>query len=225
MKGKDPRDAHFITSRICGICGDNHATYAALSLRTWLSASCRRRSPNGSSISAKPPSICSITTFSRTISSALISANRWSRKPIPSVWDGPSARPRPHANLHHYRTIADIMTSLNPFTGEFYREALQMSRINARDVLSHGRPTRPPFDALSRRRRHRAPRNQLFTDYIVRLMKYVEFMKKVVPLTTICSISSTRRCPVTRRSASAAFSWDVGVRRTTRKCAITPTRK
>src|SRR5580658_7884737 len=26
MKGKDPRDAHFIASRICGICGDNHAT-------------------------------------------------------------------------------------------------------------------------------------------------------------------------------------------------------
>jgi hydrogenase large subunit len=28
MKGKDPRAAHFITSRICGICGDNHATCA-----------------------------------------------------------------------------------------------------------------------------------------------------------------------------------------------------
>src|SRR3954471_20760643 len=26
MKGKDPRDAHFITSRTCGTCGDNHAT-------------------------------------------------------------------------------------------------------------------------------------------------------------------------------------------------------
>src|ERR1700759_633736 len=26
MKGKDPRDAHFITSRIFGICGDTHAT-------------------------------------------------------------------------------------------------------------------------------------------------------------------------------------------------------
>src|SRR5687767_1578921 len=25
MRGKDPRDAGFITSRICGICGDNHA--------------------------------------------------------------------------------------------------------------------------------------------------------------------------------------------------------
>src|SRR4029078_5752707 len=28
MQGKDLRDAHFITSRICGICGDNHATCA-----------------------------------------------------------------------------------------------------------------------------------------------------------------------------------------------------
>src|ERR671928_125691 len=28
MKGKDPRDAGFITSRICGICGDNHAVCA-----------------------------------------------------------------------------------------------------------------------------------------------------------------------------------------------------
>jgi hypothetical protein len=30
MQGKDPRDAHFITSRICGICGDNHATVRRL---------------------------------------------------------------------------------------------------------------------------------------------------------------------------------------------------
>src|SRR5882762_3609557 len=28
MKGKDTSDAHFITSRICGICGDNHAACA-----------------------------------------------------------------------------------------------------------------------------------------------------------------------------------------------------
>src|ERR1041384_2308480 len=26
LRGKDPRDSHFITSRICGICGDNPAT-------------------------------------------------------------------------------------------------------------------------------------------------------------------------------------------------------
>ena len=37
MKGKDPRDAHFITSRICGICGDNHATCSCYA-RTWRTA-------------------------------------------------------------------------------------------------------------------------------------------------------------------------------------------
>ena len=37
MKGKDPRDAHFITSRICGICGDNHATCSS-TRRTWRTA-------------------------------------------------------------------------------------------------------------------------------------------------------------------------------------------
>ena len=41
MKGKDPRDAHFITSRICGICGDNHATCASTP-STWRLASSRR---------------------------------------------------------------------------------------------------------------------------------------------------------------------------------------
>src|ERR1700751_676284 len=40
----------------------------------------------------------------------------------------------PHAGLHGYRTIADIMAALNPFEGEFYREALQMSRL-AREMF------------------------------------------------------------------------------------------
>src|SRR6476660_422804 len=32
MQGKDPRDAPFITSHICGICGDNHATCSVYAL-------------------------------------------------------------------------------------------------------------------------------------------------------------------------------------------------
>jgi hydrogenase large subunit len=47
MKGKDPRDSHFITSRICGICGEITPP-APLTLRTWRSASSRRLWPSGS---------------------------------------------------------------------------------------------------------------------------------------------------------------------------------
>ena len=76
MKGKDPRDAHFITSRICGICGDNHATCANYAQNMALGVALRRWR-NGSSTWVKPPNTCSITTFSRTIWSAWTFASRW----------------------------------------------------------------------------------------------------------------------------------------------------
>ena len=73
------------------------------------------------------------------------------------------------------------MTALNPFTGEFYRETLQMSRL-MREMfcLMEGRHVHP--STLYPGGVGTVPTIQLFTDYLVRLMKYVEFMKRVVPL-------------------------------------------
>ena len=75
-EGKDPRDAHFITSRICGICGDNHATCASYAQNMAFGVR-RRRWESGLSISEKPPSTCSTTTSFRTTWWAWISASRW----------------------------------------------------------------------------------------------------------------------------------------------------
>jgi hydrogenase large subunit len=87
----------------------------------------------------------------------------------------------PHGSLHGYKTIADIMRALNPFTGEFYRETLQMSRMTREMFcLMEGRHVHP--STLYPGGVGTVPTVQLFTDYMVRLMKYVEFMKKVVPL-------------------------------------------
>ena len=47
----------------------------------------------------------------------------------PRVWTKAEKTQVPHAALHGHRTIADIMRALNPFTGAFYLEALQMSRM------------------------------------------------------------------------------------------------
>ena len=99
----------------------------------------------------------------------------------PNVWAKAQSTLAPHSNLHGYRTIADIMTALNPFTGAFYLEALQMSRMTREMFcLMEGRHVHP--STLYPGGVGTVPTVQLFTDYIVRLMKYVEFMKKVVPL-------------------------------------------
>ena len=73
------------------------------------------------------------------------------------------------------------MRSLNPFTGEFYREALQVSRMTREMFcLMEGRHVHP--STLYPGGVGTVATIQLMTDYITRLMRYVEFMKKVVPM-------------------------------------------
>ena len=180
MKGKDPRDAHFITSRICGICGDNHATCATYA--------------QNMAFGIRPPAMAEWIVNLGEAAEYMFDHNIFQdnlvgvdfceqmvKETNPGVLAKAEKTESPHAKLHGYRTIADIMRALNPFTGEFYREALQMSRMTREMFcLMEGRHVHP--STLYPGGVGTVPTVQLFTDYLVRLMKYVEFMKKVVPL-------------------------------------------
>ena len=99
----------------------------------------------------------------------------------PGVWEKAKKTEAPHAADHGYRTIADIMTALNPFTGEFYRETLHVSRYTREMFcLMEGRHVHP--STLYPGGVGTVPTVQLFTDYLVRLARYAEFMKKCLPL-------------------------------------------
>lgn len=180
MKGKDPRDAHFITSRICGICGDNHATCATYA--------------QNMAFNVRPPALgewiinlgeAAEYMFDHNIfQDNLVGVDfceQMVKETNPGVWAKAQTTEAPHAKDHGYRTIAEIMTALNPFSGEFYRETLQVSRMTREMFcLMEGRHVHP--STLYPGGVGTVPTIQLFTDYLVRLMKYVEFMKKVVPL-------------------------------------------
>jgi hydrogenase large subunit len=180
MKGKDPRDAHFITSRICGICGDNHATCATYA--------------QNMAFGVQPPALGEWIVNLGEAAEYMFDHNIYQdnlvgvdfceqmvKETNPSVLAKAETTSSPNANLHGYRTIADIMRALNPFAGAFYLEALQMSRMTREMFcLMEGRHVHP--STLYPGGVGTVPTVQLFTDYIVRLMKYVEFMKKVVPL-------------------------------------------
>jgi hydrogenase large subunit len=180
MKGKDPRDAHFITSRICGICGDNHMVCAVYA--------------QNMAFGVRPPNLAEWITNLGEAAEYMFDHNIFQdnlvgvdfceqmvKETNPSVWAKAQTTAAPHADLHGFKTIADIMTALNPFTGVFYREALQMSRMTREMFcLMEGRHVHP--STLYPGGVGTVPTVQLFTDYLVRLMKYVEFMKRVVPL-------------------------------------------
>src|SRR6201989_925543 len=180
MKGKDPRDAHSTPSRICGICGDNHAVCPCYAQQM--------------AYGVKPPPlaewIVNLGEAAEYIFDHIIFQDnlvfvdfceQMVKETNPSVWDKAQKAEAPHASIHGYRTIADIMTALNPFTGDFYRETLVVSRLTREMFcLMEGRHVHP--STLYPGGVGTVATVQLFTDYLVRLMKYVEFMKKVVPL-------------------------------------------
>ena len=180
MKGKDPRDAHFITSRICGICGDNHATCATYAQNMAFGV---RPPPLGEWI-VNLGEAAEYMFDHNIFQDNLVGVDfceQMVKETNPGVFTKAEQTAAPHSNLHGYRTIADIMRALNPFTGAFYLEALQMSRMTREMFcLMEGRHVHP--STLYPGGVGTVPTVQLFTDYIVRLMKYVEFMKKVVPL-------------------------------------------
>jgi hydrogenase large subunit len=180
MKGKDPRDAHFITSRICGICGDNHAT-----------CSCYTQNM---AYGVRPPALgewminlgeAAEYMFDHNIfQENLVGVDfceKMVRETNPGVWEKALRAEAPHAAAHGYPTIADIMRSLNPFEGAFYREALQMSRLTREMFcLMEGRHVHP--STLYPGGIGTVATIQVFTDYLTRLQRYAEFMKRVVPM-------------------------------------------
>src|SRR5215470_10329133 len=180
MQGKDPRDSHFITSRICGICGDNHATCSVYT--------------QNMAYGVKPPALgewilnlgeAAEYMFDHNIFQENLVAVDYCEQMVketnPGVLEKANKTEAPHAHIHGYRTIGDIIRACNPFTGALYLEGLQMSRLTREKFcLMEGRHVHP--STLYAGGVGTVATVQLFTDYLVRLMKYIEFMKKVVPL-------------------------------------------
>ncbi|MEV1168783.1 nickel-dependent hydrogenase large subunit [Nonomuraea sp. NPDC049784] len=180
MRGKDPRDAHFITSRICGICGDNHAVCSIYA--------------QNMAYGIKPPPLAEWIInlgeaaeymFDHTLfQDNLVFVDyceQMVKETNPSLLRRAETTQAPNAGIHGYRTIADIMRAFNPFSGDLYREALQVSRITREMCcLMEGRHVHP--STLYPGGVGTVATPQVFTDYMARLLKILDFVKKAVPM-------------------------------------------
>ena len=180
MKGKDPRDAHFITSRICGICGDNHAV-------------CSQYAQNMAYGVKTPPlgewivnlGEAAEYMFDHTIfQDNLVFVDfceQMVRDTNPEVLERAERTEAPNAGLHGYRTIADIMRAYNPFQGEVYKEALAISRTTREMFcLMEGRHVHP--STLYPGGVGTQPVPTTFTEYLSRLLRCLDFIKKGVAM-------------------------------------------
>jgi hydrogenase large subunit len=180
MKGKDPRDAGFITSRICGICGDNHTTCSVYAqnmaygiqnppLAEWII-----------NLGEAAEYMFDHTLFQDNLvfvdfCEAMV------KETNPSLLRRAENTQARNAGVHGMRTIADIMRAFNPFEGAVYKQALQASRV-----------TREMFCLMEGRHVHPStvypggvgtmPGPTLFTDYLARLLGLLDFVKQAVAM-------------------------------------------
>ncbi len=129
LMGRDPRDAIFVSSRACGVCGGVHAHCAAYAIEQAMGI-------------APPP----LGTVVRNMQEAaemgydnplhlyLLAGPDYSESVVrganPELWPLAEKWKCTNADIHGFATMAELMTALNPLTGKLYREGLEFTRLS-----------------------------------------------------------------------------------------------
>src|SRR5215472_17930986 len=113
LKGRDPRDAIFISSRACGVCGGVHSTTSALTLEMAFPVV-----PPPLGIAVRNLLLALEFWYDNPLHLFLLAGPDYSQAIVettnPEIWEKAQTTSAPHAVVHGYRTVGDIMTDLNP---------------------------------------------------------------------------------------------------------------
>ena len=180
LKGRDPRDAIFISSRACGVCGGVHSTCSALALEMAFGIQ-----PPPLGVVLRNLLLAAEFLYDHPLHLFLLAGPDYSQSAVeatnPELWELALRTPAEHGGVHGYDTIAGIMTDLNPLSGNLYLEALGMTRV-AREayVILGGKYPHPQTivpGGIST-----TVTLTTFNEYYSRLLKLVDYSKKVALL-------------------------------------------
>ncbi len=178
LKGRDPRDASYISSRACGVCGGVHSTVSALAIEMALGI---KPPPLGILIRNLLLSIEYL--YDHPLHLFLLAGPDYSEQLVGAtnrqLFEQAVQAPARHQPLHGYARIGDIMRDLNPLTGKLYVEALEMTRV-AREAYvliggkyPHPQSVVPGGVAVT-------VNTSVLNEMYHRLLRFVDYSKKVV---------------------------------------------
>ena len=180
LKGRDPQDAIFISSRACGVCGGAHATASAMACEMAFGIQPPPMGIVARNLLLALECLCDLPThlFVRAgpdFSEPVVRATN------PEVWERAQGTPAPGYAMHGYERIADLMTAMTLFAGELHEEALAMSRT-AREgyVLIGGKYPHPQTSVPGGLSAH--PGRQEMNVMMLRVVPFMDYAKKVVAI-------------------------------------------
>ncbi|MGH9268365.1 MAG: nickel-dependent hydrogenase large subunit, partial [Acidimicrobiales bacterium] len=129
LRGRDPRDAIFVSSRACGVCGGVHAHAAAYAIEMAMGLT--------------PPPLGTVVRnmqeaaemgYDNPLHLYLLAGPDYCEAVVkasnPELWPRAERWQCPGAAIHGFNTMAELMTALNPLTGALYREGLEFTRLS-----------------------------------------------------------------------------------------------
>ena len=180
LRGRDPRDAAFISSRACGVCGGVHSTASALSLEMAMGIK-----PPPMGILVRNLLLSCEYLYDNPLHLFVLAGPDFSealvRDTNPEVWAAATTAPTKFGAVHGYQTVAAIMTDLNPLSGRLYLEALEMTRV-AREayVLLGGKYPHPETIIPGGVTTTLNPTT--FNEFYVKLSPFFDYAKKCVAI-------------------------------------------
>ena len=178
LRGRDPRDAAFISSRACGVCGGVHATCSALALEMALDIK-----PPPMGILVRNLLLSCEYLYDNPLHLFVLAGPDFSealvRDTNPEVWEQATTAKTKYAAMHGYQTIGEIMSDLNPLTGKLYLEALELTRV-AREayVLLGGKYPHPETIIPGGVTTTLTPTT--FNEFYVKLSPFFDYCKKCI---------------------------------------------
>lgn len=180
LKGRDPRDAIDISSRACGVCGGVHSTCSSLALEMAFPVV-----PPPLGVVARNLGEAAEFLYDHPLHLGLLAGPDYSAAVVevtnPELLRKARDTLAPHADIHGYKTIGDIMEGMNPLTGSIYLESLEITRVAKEAcVLMYGKYPHP--STLVAGGVTTTLSTSSFNEYHTRLYKLIDYSKKLVGL-------------------------------------------
>ena len=183
LRGRDVRDAVYVSSRVCGYHGGQHSIAAVQAVEMALDIP-----PTPMAIGLRNMGLCAEMVHAEAAHLVLLAGPDFSRMLVgehyPDLLSMAARAPAEHVELHGYPTIADIMGSLDPITGRWYKDAFGVARIPYEMyALIHGKYPHPQTivpGGVGSYMSHTAVSK--IQDYAVRLLSLVDPAKRIATM-------------------------------------------
>jgi len=178
LKGRDPRDAIFISSRACGVCGGVHSTCAALAIE--MAFGC---CPPPLAVVIRNLALSMEFVWDNIMHLSMLGGPDYSEQMIkrtnPSLWERATKTETRYGRLHGYGKVSEIFHDLNPLVGKLYLDGLEITRVAREGYVTLMSKYPHPETIVPGGVSHNVT-IQSFNVYLNRLMKMFDFAKKTI---------------------------------------------